>query len=516
MAMEGSDDSDTIDAQFAFLCNSGVAAAGSHRYEEALSCFERARVLKPGSAEALRNVLAAHYNLGIRHSLEGRQAEAAVHFERALALHPGHPEILNNLFVATYGHGLALIGENRYAEALPYFERALALRSDQPEILNNLGLALQNNGRLDEAAERYRLALALWPDFADARMNLGTVFQERGLQQEAIHHYERVLRFKPDFADIHMNISNARLLMGDFAAGWRAYEWRWRTAQFESRARRYDQPVWDGGPLSSGRLLVWGEQGIGDEVMFAGLIPELVRRGLGVVLECDYRLAPMFSRSFPGVEVCARRPALGPARLRELGVAAHIPCASLPLHLRGSLDAFRNTVSPYLFADDAIRTRFRSRYRDRPRVIGLAWHTKNSTVGHSRRSIALPLLAPLLAIPGIRWVNLQYGAFDDLAAQAAAAGVELLIDREVDQMTDIEGFAGQIAALDLVVTIDNSTAHVAAALGVPTWLLLPFAPDRRWLMGREDSPWYPTLRLFRQPEPGNWAAVVRRVAAELC
>jgi ADP-heptose:LPS heptosyltransferase len=229
------------------------------------------------------------------------------------------------------------------------------------------------------------------------------------------------------------------------------------------------------------------------------------------VLDCDTRLQPLFARSFPAAEVVS---GLDPARPSPENIAAQIPSGSLPSLFRTSHEAFACTTSPYLIADPAAKATLRRRYRDGRRLVGLAWHTKNKQSG-STRSINLSTLAPLFAAPGIRWISLQYGDHRALQSQAAAASAQLLIDPEIDQFTNIDSFAAQIAAMDLVITIDNSTAHLAGALGLPTWVMLPFAPDWRWLLDREDSPWYPGMRLFRQPSTDDWPSVVECVARDL-
>jgi hypothetical protein len=290
------------------------------------------------------------------------------------------------------------------------------------------------------------------------------------------------------------------LLQGDFAAGWQGSERRWETKDHDTPQRHYPWPRWKGEHLASGQLLLWGEQGIGDEIMFAGLIPDAIRSGNRCVLDCDARRKPLFSRSFPGVDVVT-------------GVA-HLPSGSLPGLFRTSSAAFAATTSPYLVADPLAQARFRARYDDGRKLVGLAWHTKNKNTGRMR-SIDLSLLASLLNRPGIQWVSLQYGDYDSLEEQVTAANVPILIDDEVDQLANIDDFAAQIAAMDLVITIDNSTAHLAGALGVPTWVLLPFVPDWRWLQTRDDSPWYPTIRLFRQTKLEDWRSVVQRVESAL-
>jgi ADP-heptose:LPS heptosyltransferase len=186
----------------------------------------------------------------------------------------------------------------------------------------------------------------------------------------------------------------------------------------------------------------------------------------------------------------------------------------LPGLFRTTGAAFAVTTSPYLIADQAERQQLRKRYSDGGRIAGLAWYTNNRKTGRFR-SIALAQLGPLISRSSMKWVSLQYGEPDRLENEAALAGVPILIDRTVDQLSDMDRFAAQVAAMDLVITIDNSTAHLAGALGVPVWVMLPFEPDWRWMLHREDSPWYPSMRLFRQPEPGDWGSVIKNVEGAL-
>jgi hypothetical protein len=358
----------------------------------------------------------------------------------------------------------------------------------------------------------YEHALALQPNYAVAQYNLGCAQHALGNVDEALVRYSRALALQPDYVDAGFRESLAQLLKGDFTSGWRNYEKRWQSKDHHTSMRGNPQPLWTGKKLGSGRLLIWGEQGVGDEIMFAGLMPDAIRTGNRCLLDCDPRLQPLFARSFPGIEVLSGH--VSEHDGAQLDIAAHLPSGSLPSLFRASKAAFAATTSPYLIADPAERDRFRARYADGRKLVGLAWFTKNQKTGRNR-SIDLSLLAPLFARSDIRWVSLQYGDHDALQNQAAAASAPILIDRSVDQFADIDVFAAQIAALDMVITIDNSTAHLAGALGVPAWVLLPFARDWRWLRARQDSPWYPTLRLFRQPEPGDWQSVVQEVCSAL-
>jgi hypothetical protein len=360
---------------------------------------------------------------------------------------------------------------------------------------------------LDEAAASYERALALKPDYAEAHYNWGCALYASGNVDAALVRYRKALAIQPDYAQARFSESLAQLLQGNFSSGWRKYESRWQTKEHDTRTRAYPQLFWTGEKLVSGRLLIWGEQGIGDEIMFAGLLPDVLRTGNFCMLDCDPRLNPLFARSFPGIELISRSaPGLNP----ELEFAAHLPSGGLPGLFRAADTAFSATTSPYLVADPLASHRFRAHYSDGGKLVGLAWYTKNRKTGR-HRSMDLSLFAPLFAPPDFRWVSLQYGDPNALEIQAAAANAPLLIDRSINQFSDLDLFAAQVAAMDLVITIDNSTAHLAGALGVPTLLLLPFAPNWRWLQARDDSPWYPTLRLFRQPKLADWPPVIEKI-----
>ncbi len=477
----------------AYHSNLGTVLQSQGKLDEAAACYERALALNPDLAEI-------HINLGNIFEAQGKLEEAVVCHERALALKPDSAEAYSNL-------GNVLQAQDKREEAVACYQRALALKPDYAEAHGNLGNALQVQGKLDQAVACYERALALKPSYAKAHHNLGCVLYSLGNLDEALARQRRALALQPDYADARFSASLAQLSKGDFASGWRNYESRWQSKEHDTPMRTYPQPLWTGEKLASGRLLIWGEQGVGDEIMFAGLIPDVIRTGNRCVLDCDARLRPLFARSFPPIDVVSGYNA-------ESDIAAHLPSASLSGLFRAAGAAFAATTSPYLTPDPVERDRFRASCADGRRLVGLAWHTKNRKTGRNR-SIDLRSFAPLFARPDIRWVSLQYGDHNALEEQAAAAGAPLLIDRSVDQFADLDVFAAQIAAMDLVVTIDNSTAHLAGALGVPVWLLLPFAPDWRWLQAREESPWYPSMRLFRQPRLGDWQSVLQSVKSVL-
>jgi hypothetical protein len=436
----------------------------------------------------------------LNHQQAGRLAEAEQIYRQILSSDPQHPDCLHLL-------GMIAFEQGRSEESVVLIQKAIELQRNAPAYHSNLGNVLQFQGKLAQAGACYQRALLLKPDSAEVYVNLGNIFRAQGELDSSLTCYRRALSFNPELAEAATAEAAVLLLRGDFAAGWIGSEWRWDTLDNETPMRAYRWPRWKGEPLPSGKLLVWREQGVGDEIMFAGLIPDVIRSGISCVLDCDSRLKPLFQRSFPNAAVIS---GLVAGQNQDLEIAAHLPCASLPGLFRTSSAAFAATTSPYLVPDRLEQARLRARYADGRKIVGLAWHTKNRKTGQSR-SIDLSLLAPLFALAGIQWVSLQYGEHDTLEKQAAAANAPILIDREVDQLSNMDSFAAQVAAMDLVITIDNSAAHLAGALGVPTWVLLPFAPDWRWLLDRDDSPWYPSIRLFRQTQIGDWESVVREV-----
>ncbi|HKN72988.1 MAG TPA: tetratricopeptide repeat-containing glycosyltransferase family protein [Terriglobales bacterium] len=521
----------------------GMIAYQAGGYELAVAMIRKAIAIKVAMND---DQASYHSNLGTVLQAQGNLDEAAACYERALTLEPESAEVhlnLGNIFQA----------QDKLDEAVACYERALALRPELAEAHHSMGnvlqamnlqaidlqtidLQTQNEDKLDEAVACYERALALKPGYAQAHYNLGCALRSLGKVDEALVQFRRALALQPDYAQAGFRESLTQLLKGDFASGWRNYERRWLSYPKDhgTPMRTYRQPLWTGEKwtgekLADGRLLIWGEQGVGDEIMFAGLIPDVLRSGNRCILDCDARLKPLFVRSFPGIGVisgCVSQQSSGRSSGQssgessghdpELDIAAHLPCGSLPGLFRATRAAFAATKSPYLVADPVERERFRARYShaDGRRLVGLAWHTNNRKTGRLR-SIDLSLFAPLFGRRDIRWIGLQYGDHDALQSQVAAASAPIFIDRSVDQLSDIDVFAAQIAAMDMVVTIDNSTAHLAGALGVSTMVLLPFAADWRWLQTREDSPWYPSLRLFRQPRRGDWQSVMQRLTSAL-
>jgi Tfp pilus assembly protein PilF len=465
------------------------------KLSDAEEIYRKILAIEPDHADSL-------HLLGMIRFAQGCPEAAAESIRKAIAMHPRAASYQSNL-------GNVLQSQGKLDEAADCYKAAIALRPRLTEPHMNLGNIHLSQDRLDDAEACYRRAIGLQPDSAEAYSKLAGVLRVTGEHERALEAFNTALSFEPNHPQARLGKALVQLLQGNFAEGWGSYERRWGAVGHDKPMREYSQPRWNGETLASGQLLLWGEQGVGDEVMFAGLLPEVVRRGNRCILDCDPRLKPLFARSFPDVKVvCADELEADPA----MEFVAHLPAGSLPRLLGTTNAKDAAPSSPYLIADPFDRRRIRERYADGRLVVGIAWHTANRLTGRTR-SLDLSLLAPLLRQPHIKWVSLQYGDHD--ALKNAVSDTPILFDPDVDQLSNIDLFAAQVAAMDLVITIDNSTAHLAGALGVPVWVLLPFAPDWRWLLQRKDSPWYPSMRLFRQPKMGDWQAVVDEVRKEL-
>jgi hypothetical protein len=312
--------------------------------------------------------------------------------------------------------------------------------------------------------------------------------------------------------DTRWGLTTLLLVHGRFAEGWPEFEWRWRTENRYLR-RCFTQPWWQGEPLTDRHLLVWGEQGIGDEVLFTSLVPDLIRRAGRLTLECAPRLVPLLARSFPGMTVIARN---DPPDARAFEADIQSPLASTACRLRQQFEYFP-VQERYLHADSAQVSQLRARYRalGQGPIIGLSWRSGNAKVG-ALRSIALSALAPALLSRNAVYVSLQYGdPCPEIADFVARFGVPVHFDREINSFESLDDFAAQVAAMDLVISIDNATVHFAGALGRPVWVLLPAgrALYWYWFLGRNTSPWYPSARLFRQNKAGDWSNVIAELVA---
>lgn len=486
--------------------NLGIARQNTGAHAEAIRCFEQLAARAP-SADVWNN-------LGVSLQALDRLEEARAAFRKALALDAAH--LLANTNLACVLNAL-----DEPLEAERHARAALAKAPDHASAHNHLAAALRAQNRPGEARASLDRALALRPDYAEIWFNLGILHQDRNELTDARHCYDRAIALSPEDADARLNRASILLLGGDLARGWAEYAWRFEAHRTPRRPLPY--PLWDGSALDGKSLLVYAEQGVGDEIMFASCFPDLLRSARRVVIECDSRLVPLFQRSFPVAEIVGGKVEKGVREDTTTRIAALEPfdfqaaMGNLPRYLRPDLARFQRHDG-YLRADPERLAKWRTRYDalgTGPKI-GISWRGGRTGAQQRLRSIALADWGEILATPGAHFVNLQYG---DTVAERRLVKERLGIDvhhwDDTDPLAELDDFAAQIAALDLVISIDNATVHLAGSLGRPTWVLLPFAPDWRWLLGREDSLWYADLRLFRQPVPGEWAAVLQRIAVEL-
>jgi tetratricopeptide (TPR) repeat protein len=473
------------------LFNRGIVLQELNRLDEALASYDEALVRRPDYPEALNN------RGNTLQSLD-RPEEALASFDRALALNPGFAGALNN-------RGNSLLSLKRPAEALASFDRALALRPDDAAALHNRGNALESLDRPEEALASFDRALALRPEYADALNNRGNALRTLNRPREALASFDRALAIRPDYPDAHWNSGLASLLLGDFARGWPEYEWRWQVPALRQPVRPFGQPRWHGAePLVGRTIFVYAEQGLGDTIHFCRYARLLAARGARVVLEVQPALKALL-KELAGVHTLISR---GEA-LPEF--AFQCPLLSLPLAFRtdlGSIPAEPHYLVPDQQRVQAWQTRLGMRTGMR---VGLVW-AGNPTLGNDRtRSVSLQMLTRL-AIPGVHLISLQKELRDG-DREFLAAHPEIF--HLGDELTDFADTAAVMASLDLVISVDTAAAHLAGALGRPVWILQRFAPDFRWLLDREDSPWYPSARLFRQPRFGDWDSVIDQLALAL-
>jgi Flp pilus assembly protein TadD len=454
--------------------------------------------VSPPSADALARA-------GVDAHRRGDLAAAERDYRAALALAPGHPLATHYLGVVEYQRG-------RLDAALPLLERAVAALPGEPEFHNNLGLALAAADRVDEAIAAYRRALDLKPDHAVAWNNLGLALQADNRLEDAIAAFGEARRRAPAFTEARWNLALALLASGRFDEGWRDYDARLELPQLGALPQRPPSPRWDGVPRAGTTLLLIAEQGLGDAIQFVRFAAPLAAAGLDVVVRAPPPLVSLFAR-VPGVRAAVASDAPWPAH------DVHLPLLSVAGALRVTGATIPRDV-PYLRVDPARRAEAVATIAARDENsataapgtarrlnVGLAWAGNPRNVNDRRRSIDAAHLAPLLDLRGIAWYSLQRdsdeGAMRELPAAASLSRLPL--------RNDFEGMAALVSALDLVVSVDTSIAHLSGALARPTWVLLPYAFDWRWQQGRADSPWYPTLRLFRQPTRGDWDGVVAAV-----
>jgi tetratricopeptide (TPR) repeat protein len=472
--------------------NSPCPCGSGKRYKLCCGALaEKPAAANPAGRESSAESLLAE--AASRHQA-GRLEEAQALYREVARMDPG------NAF-ATHYLGVLAMQRGDLALAAELMERALAMRRDVADFHTNLGLCHRRRGEIGLAVECHRRAAALAPRDPAVRSNLAVALQEDGRIAEALAEFGRALELDPGNAEAHYNRGLALLVGGDYARGWEEYEWRLRCREFAERNLVVPGLApWRGEPLAGRTLLVRVEQGHGDTLQFLRFLPALADRAAKVVMEAADELAEL-------ARTVDSRIAIVDPGAWPTAIDRYVNLMSVPRWLGVTLDALPNPP-PYLAADAGKVGQWRERLAGAPgRAVGLVWAGNPRHHNDRNRSCPLPALAPLLDVGGHRWFSLQLGP---RAQELAELGDARLVDLG-PELKSYADTAAVVSALDLLVCVDTSVAHLAGALARPAWVLLPHAPDWRWLLGRKDSPWYPSLRLFRQTGAGDWPAVVAEV-----
>ena len=482
-------------------------AAG--RLAEAEACYRAALALShDGSDDEADTRVALAYVLIEQQRLQ----EAQTYLREALDINPRHVD-------ARYLHGTTLEACGALAAAAEQFREALAIQPDfgaALAALNNLGGELLEQGDTNEAAACFHCALSIRPEAAELHHNLGMALQGQGRPEAALAHYRRAAELAPDFVVAHWMESLCRLQMGDLEEGWKKHEWRWKKEPLQSWAPRFPQPRWDGTQSLDGKtILLWAEQGLGDTIQFCRYVSMVAARGATVVLAAQAQLKSLLVQIRGVSRIYADNEPLPVCDY-------HCPLMSLPLAFNTRLDTIPADV-PYLHTDPVKQRQWQARLeRHKELRVGLVWaggyrpDQPELRCTNERRNIPLQKLAALNH-PGIEFFSLQLGGYGTRQLkelQQSSWSGPTIIDY-TDAITDFSDTAALVDNLDLVISVDTSTAHLAGALGRPVWILNRFDACWRWMRDRTDSPWYPTAKLFRQPKQGDWESVVAEVATAL-
>lgn len=472
--------------------NLGNAFRDKGSYESAVRCYREAIGILPDSAEV-------HKNIGNVYVDMGELDKALDWYREALKRDSADAEIYYNMANAYRDRGEA-------ETAAGYYRKSLELDARLVDAHYNLGNALRDLGRYDDAIAGYENALALKPQYFEAFNNMGVVFKEKGELEESIRYYEKALAIHPDVAETQWNLALVYLLAGRFEEGWKRYEWRWKKGDYSPYKRSFPRPQWQGEEIAGKRVYLHAEQGYGDAIQFVRYAAPVAERGAEVIVEVPASLAGLFL-SAEGVS----RVVVRGGEIPEFDY--HCPLLTLPMVFGTSLDTVPSRV-PYLFSDPGLTNAWRQRlaeHGDGLRV-GLVWSGNPEHKNDRNRSLPFEQLMPLMQEQRTLFFSLQKGRESEDPVKWRE---RVRIIDYTEELRDFADTAALIMNLDLVVSVDTAVAHLAGALGREVWTLLPYAPDWRWMLKRTDSPWYPSMRLIRQPVPGDWGAVIGQVRSSI-
>jgi tetratricopeptide (TPR) repeat protein len=486
--------------------NLGAAYINKNRLDDAIEVMTKALQLNPNDSDVLNN-------LGNAYKQKGQFEKALGLFRRAVAINPKHPAVQQNM-------GNTLMQHGDVDGAIAAYRQAISMRGDFAEAHQSLGNALYQKGRLDEATAAFNRAVQIRPDYYEAYSNLGNTLYYQGDLPAAETACRRALALKPGFPAAHWNLGLNLLLQGRLQEGWKEYNWRWQVRELDAPKRDYPMPIWDGGELGGRRILLHAEQGFGDTIQFMRYVPMVAGRGGRIIVGCQQELVPLFKDQMP-----VERWIVDKETLPDFSV--HAALLNLPMILGTTLETIPAPV-PYVRANPDAAGRWNVRIKNsdpsnreesnagRSKAgglkVGLAWAGRAAHANDRNRSMSLSLFAPLSQIPGLRFFSLQR----DKPAQLSQGWPDATpLTDWADELHDFADTAALIENMDVIITVDTALAHLAGAMGKRVWTMLPFMPDWRWMQHREDSPWYPTMRLFRQPATGEWQTPLKKLAEAL-
>jgi Flp pilus assembly protein TadD len=483
----------TQSSNYAAWAKLGLSLYRQNKKREAAIALTEALKHQPNSIDIIRLA-------GLALLESGQPTEAINLFCRVIELLPADSASPPQLAEPHYDLGVALALNRQFDEAIAAYRKSLSIDPNNPFAWNNLGNLLKRAGHLADAIDALKEAIRLKPDWADAQSNLATTYISQGDTNSAEKQFDSALALAPDHPQIHYNHGVLLLLKGDFLRGLPEYEWRWKCSEVHIPTR-FSTPPWRGDPLNGKMVMLHAEQGLGDTIQFARYVRLVQARGGKIVL-CVQPEAVSLLKSIPGVQHVASHPNQLPQ------CDNHCYLMDLPQALGTTLGTIPNRV-PYLHPDPALVQSWRDKLANQPGIkIGLAWAGRPTHANNANRSIDIAKFAPLAGVSNITFYSVQVGPGSEHVARTD------LIDF-TPQIKDLSDSAALLANLDLIITVDSAVAHLAGAIAKPVWIMLPFAPDWRWLLRRSDSPWYPTAKLFRQPKPGDWNSVIASIRLEL-
>ncbi|HIN28389.1 TPA: tetratricopeptide repeat protein [Candidatus Poribacteria bacterium] len=478
------------------------------KLEKATEAYQQVIQIQPNHADAYNNLGTVFIN-------QDRIDDAIEAYQQAIRIQPNQGEAYYNL-------GNAFHSQERMEEAIEAYQKAIQIQPNRVEAYNNLGVVLIDQEKLEESVQIYQKTLEIQPNYADAYNNLGNALREQGKLEESIRIFQKATHLQPNHAEAHNNLAMMLLLKGNFENGWKQYEWRCQCDNFPFEKRDFPQPFWEGTDLNDKSILVWTEQGIGDEIMFTSILPDLLNMNANIIVESDRRMVSLFQRSFPKIQFIPRQNPPN-SQLLNTTIDYQVPIGSLGKWLRRDENSFILNRNTYLCACPKKTSRKRKEYQELANgkiLIGISWKSTGINQRHTytkkKKSTPLEYWQPLLAQRNCYFINLQYGNVkQELNEFQKHTDLKIYQDEEIDSLSSLDDFAAQISALDLVISTSNTTVHLAGALGKQVWTLLPHIPDWRWTLEREDTLWYPRMRLFRQHRIGDWSKAFQQVKLAL-